>query len=317
MRIDRLNLIAAFLLLGCAFAAGTARSEAIYGGFPTLDVSARGTALGSSLVALTDDSEANTWNPAGLLWLGQRELTFSYADLFGLGLVEQTVAQFAWPILETDHELGSGQVVTRKLPPPAVRAFGFSVSNLSADALGVDYQETEVGLNFAWRTPGSTFAGVGVRFLWSQSSDGSVEASGQSFQVGLQRTMGQFRAGFLARDLISSLDWKEGTDDALPLRLALGLAWLPRSLPIRTTAEYTARGQADGTSRLGAAVEWDVVGPLTLRGGLRSTDDNGGQDVDWSSGLGFRWSELHVDYGFLESGNDLGTTHRWSASLGL
>ena len=91
-----------FLLLmvlgGLALAFGPSLAAGpVTGGFPRLDGSARGTALGGNLVALAEGADAISWNAAGLLSVSRREISLTYADLFGLGLVTQSGVQFAWP----------------------------------------------------------------------------------------------------------------------------------------------------------------------------------------------------------------------------
>lgn len=284
--------------------------------FATLDSSARGTALSGVMAALAEDADANLWNPAGLLELEGREITAAHADLFGLDLVDVTTVQFGWPIAEKEIEVHDGQIVESRLPPPAVRAFGAYFSSLGAESLTSTYRESFLGFSYAWRAPWQTRAGASIRVLRASSDLDGVGASGYSADLGIQRWIGPFKLGIVAHDLVSSVDWDEGTDDSLPQRWQLGLAWMPSSR-WRTAVEGSWKSGATAGSFLGGAAEWDVVSLLTLRGALRSRTDSQDQEMEYSAGAGLRWSGLRFDYAFVENGYELGTTHRWSASLGL
>jgi hypothetical protein len=300
------------LLLG-----GPRVASAQRGSFPELDASARGTALAGNLTTLASNSDAVSWNPAGLLWLSRREVSFSYSDLFGLGLVRHTVAHFGWPQLEKELRWRRGEVETVQQPPPAVRAVGLAISHLRAEAGENDYRETQLAAAYAWRGPAGVLAGLSFRLLSAQSDLEGIGASGRSLSLGIQRPFGPLRLGFAAHNLASSLNWDSGEDDPLPERWSVGLAWTPRKPPVAATAEAGFFGNAATFEHAGAGIEWRPVGSLALRGGFRHFDDPVGTRLDWAAGAGFRWGDLSVDYGFATHGGDLGTSQRWSASLNL
>lgn len=299
------------IALGALVATGAAGSP-----FATLDASARGTALSGVMAALAEDADANLWNPAGLLGLADREITAAHADLFGLDLVDHTTVQFGWPIAEKQITMEDGKIASSKLPPPAVRSFGAYFSSLSAESLTSTYRESFLGFSYAWRMFSRAHAGASLRFLRASSGLEGVEGSGYSATVGIQRSFGPFRLGAVAHDLVSNVNWDEGTDDSLPQRWNLGVAWKP-SASWRAAVEGSWKSGTDSGALLGGAAEWDVVSILSLRGGVRTRTDSQDQEMEYSAGAGLRWSGLRFDYAFVENGYELGTTHRWSASLGL
>lgn len=309
---ERILARSGLAVAGCVLTAATAAASP----FATLDSSARGTALAGVMAALAEDADANLWNPAGLLGLSGREVTAAHADLFGLDLVDQTTAQFGWPIAEKQLTMQDGQIVESRLPPPAVRAFGLYFSSLSAESLTSTYRESFLGFSYAWRMLKRSQAGASIRLLRASSGLDGVEGSGYSADVGIQRSLGSFKIGAVAHDLISNVDWEQGTDDSLPQRWNLGLAWMPASR-WRAAVEGSWKSGASSGAFLGGAAEWDVVSLLSLRGALRSRTDSESQEMEYSAGAGLRWSGLRFDYAFVENGYELGTTHRWSASLGL
>lgn len=299
-----------------AFVANAARAQR--GGFSEMPGSARGSSLAGSVVAFPGGSDAAYWNPAGLLGLGQREVSFSYADLYGLDLAQHTAVHFAWPIIEKDYVWEEDGLRTVAKPPPATRTFGLLVSSFDGDAGDATYSETQVGLLYAWRLPAGLHAGASLRFLRAKSGVGEIDASGRAFDLGVLRRIGPFDVGLLARNLLASVDWNEGDDEPPPPRVHAGLAWQPAGWPVRLGAEWSGDSGSADYSRMGGGVEWTPVGALALRGGLARRTDVLESVTEPTGGFGLRWRELSVDYGFTSSASGyLGDTHRWSASLGL
>jgi hypothetical protein len=302
-----------FLLVGAIL--GAAASPAAAGSFTPLDSSARGASLGGMMAALAADADANLWNPAGLLWLPEREITAGYADLFGLGLVDQTTVQFGWPLAEKGATIEDGVITEYRLPPPARRAIGLYFTSVGASSLTSSYDETQIGATYAWRTFSEVRAGASVRLLRASTGLEEVSASGTAVDLGIQRNFGAFRLGVVIHDLISRIDWKTGTDDPLPQRWNAGLAWLPHPT-LRATVETSWASEGPG-AWTGGAAEWQPVPLLALRGGARTHADIEESTTEVSAGAGLAWNGLGIDYAFLVSGHELGTTHRWSASLEL
>src|SRR5690606_25078043 len=190
------------------------------------------------------------------------------------------------------------------------RSFGAYFSSLGAESLTSTYRESFVGFSYAWRMLAEAHAGASVRLLRASSGLDGIEASGYSATVGIQRTFGVFRLGAVAHDLVSNVDWDEGTDESLPQRWNLGLAWKPCA-SWRAAVEGSWKTGASAGALLGGAAEWDVVSMLSLRGGIRTRTDSQDQEMEYSAGAGVRWSGLRFDYAFVENGYELGTTHRW------
>ncbi len=286
------------------------------GAFPRLDPSARVTGLAGASVALADEAYAARINPAGLLLFTGRQLSFSYADLFGLDLVQQNHVHFAWSFADKDWEKGPQGIVTRRLPPPAKFAVGVSLSQLRGETTGEDaYRETETGASLAWQGPGA-LVGVHVRSLKVQSGFEGLDADGLSFSIGALREVGPIRMGLHVDNLTSSLDWSIGEDEPLPRRLEFGARWKVYE-GVSLVGQWSALGEDGKGDALAGAVEWQAHSSLALRGGLRNQSDAVGSSVESAAGIGFRLDQLRVDWGMAVNGRDLGTTHRWTASLDL
>ena len=52
-----------------------------------IPIGARPLGMGESFVAIADDANAISWNPAGLVQLRQQAINGMYTDLYGIGLV--------------------------------------------------------------------------------------------------------------------------------------------------------------------------------------------------------------------------------------
>ena len=63
-------------------------------------IGARPLGMGETFVAIADDGNALSWNPAGLPSLGNHEIASSYADLFGIGIKNNHI-YYVFPI--ADH----------------------------------------------------------------------------------------------------------------------------------------------------------------------------------------------------------------------
>jgi hypothetical protein len=316
------------LALACLLPAASRRaraSESVTGAFPLLEASARGAALAGNLSALAEGSESVLYNPAGLLAESQREVSFSYADLFNLGLVSHSAVLFDWPVLGHEISWENGRIRKVPVPPPARYALGLGVSNLRGD-LGTDsYSEMQFALALAWRLPWKMRAGATYRYLSAQSDLPFSGGHGFALDLGWSQVSGPVTLGLTAANLVSGTNWapevttsstKTGEeDDPLLRRWSLGVAWRPAFAPVNLTAQSQWVGSAFRWQSIGGGAEW--YGPLILRAGLRHREDALGGRTDFSAGAGFKLKMVRLDYAWQNSGWDLGPTHRWSGSVAL
>jgi len=315
-------------VIGCLFvcAAVDARGAGpLTGAFPRLDGSARGTALGGNLAALAEGADAISWNAAGLLQISRREVSLTYADLFGLGLVTQSGAQFAWPRLRREVEWKDGRIERRTLPPPADRALGITIHGLRGELGNDHYLEMQGGVAVAWSLPAGARSGICYRFLSSQSGFRSTGGTGHTLDLGVQRDAGPIRLGLAAANLVSTTNWKGdpgGTTagnlgEPLAERWSAGLAWLPSRWPLRATVQGDWAGGGFTALQRGGGVEWEAHRLLTLRGGCRQRQDILGWRTDWGAGAGVRAGGYRVDYAWQSNDHGLGETHRWTLGISL
>lgn len=304
--------------------AGAARAQSNRGAFAEFDASARETAWGAAGVVLSEHAESGRINPAGLLALPGREVSVSYADLFALGLVTQTQLHAGWAIARTSLEHEGPEIRRRRLPPPARFAFGLSLTQLRGEAGGIGpsrssgiYRESAMGLTLAWPTFGGAAAGAHFRLLTVDSDFETVGASGTSIGLGILRDVGRFRIGVTGDNLLGSLDWDAGEDEPLPRRYRAGLGWTGSGGRLRIGVGFSVLGEEGKGRTVGASADWRPYQAFALRGGCAQVEDVAGSEIEPSAGLGFSWQGVTIDWGFRANGRDLGTTHRWSASVAL
>ncbi len=325
----RRRLVPILLLASLGLLPGRARAVSdVVGGFPLLDDSPRGTALGGTLTALAEGPEAICWNPAGLLAMARPTFSFAYADLFNLGLVSHTTVQFGYPFQRSEIGWANGRIHREVLPPPAGQALGLAISSLHGD-LDVDsYRETEVTLAYAWLAPGRLWAGIAGQLLLAQTPIASAGGHGQALNLGVQRPVGPFRLGIAAVNLTSWMKWDISpvetqqeqtpeTSEPLPERWSVALAWSPSRYPVDATIQRDWVGGDFAGVQTGAGAEWSPLPLIVLRGGIRRRDDVLGGHNEWSAGAGFKLGQFRVDYGVENNAEDLGLTHRWGASVQL
>ncbi len=288
------------------FASGPGTSG---GQFLRVGVGARAAGMGGAFSSLADDASAIYWNPSGLAQLNQKEVSLSYNAYF-----LDTSAQF----------LGYAQ-------PMAGGVFGVSVDMLSVknigkrSATGGDADTPDQG-TFKTSDLAGTLAyakkldslnlGVGLKYISSDlgSSDyGKAAATAFALDLGAMYNINEnFQASLAVLNLGTKLKYINASDP-LPLNIKPGVAWKGDvgfgKLNAVLDADLLVN---DGLNYVQPGVEYWPIEMLAVRAGYQIGRDSkaGGLGV----GLGFRHSNMSVDYAFVPFGN-LGDTHR--VSLGL
>ncbi len=213
-------LLAAFPAWLC-LAATQARAD-VSGAFPHLEAWPTTLSLGGIPAALGYGVEAVLENPTGMLRGDGSGIAFSHASLFAGGLVRHQAAALCWLRREELPEWKGGQVHRRQGETRS--AWGLGVTNLSGDLPGSDtYGELEIALSYARRVPLGLQSGVRLRMLQARSTVDGSSGGGLAVDVGLEGSLGGWRAGAVARALASSVNWDRSLDGPLPRGFDLGL----------------------------------------------------------------------------------------------
>jgi hypothetical protein len=271
--------------------------------FPSLSTSpaARPVAMGESYAAVSDDASALFFNPAGLAWLDQAQLSVMHVNYLGGGLYE--TAAFVTPFSDRigfglhfgflnygdfDRRDDFGNLTGR-----------YTARDLSAGVGG--------GLEIA------KGLSLGVRSAWiSQTIDRNTR-NGLWWDLGLlARPSKSFRIGV---DLKNMGVAENG--GAPPFETQWAAAW--RWVEVKTlNAIWISAGASlvpHGGDRLNVGAELDHQQRIFFRAGWSPVlEDNGlGIIQGLSLGLGLRARRLQIDYAFTLQ-DKMGEIHRFSLS---
>ena len=280
--------------------------------FLKIGMGARPVAMGEAYVALADDAYAMYWNPAGLLWMNQSEMTASHSEWFQ-GIRHDFVA-WGVPIEPGRHAMGIGGTMLYlgglerrsgmgELPdePPTVSEGTFGATDFSG------YLSYALKLGDKWG------AGITVKTIFSridtyQAFDvaadlGTLFFIDQDLSIGLAiQNLGP------KLSFVSEAFW-------LPMNFKAGMAY--RLMPSFIFA-FDVNQPFDDFISVGIGAEYRCFDFLDLRAGYRGrfVGQEWGMWSGLTSGVGFRLGDLTMDYAFVPYG-DLGLTHRISLSFKL
>jgi len=293
-------------------AIGTAGSQ-----FLTLDIGARGIAMGGAYTAVTDDAYSLYWNPAGLAKIPRLSVATMYSmyvqDIsyqsasYAQRIDDNAVVaagfryQDLGPIGRTDisaNPVGSGSFEPRNYV--AELGWGQSIYDLSDSEVDIDM-------------------GVTGRWLHSEMVE---HANGYGGDLGFQA---HFYNNILPYDLAAVVQnigvgqKFDQTRNTLPTRARLGGAIRPApGLTVSLEALIPVDNSPAGAAGCEYVWEVDKSVKAMLRGGFNSQDIF---DLDvmagMSLGLGLTVSDFTFDYAFVPMGVLGASTHRFSVSFNL
>jgi tetratricopeptide (TPR) repeat protein len=247
---------------------------------------ARAVAMGGAFSSVADDGTALFWNPAGLVQIGNQEISAAYADLYGSGIRDNFLA-FVLPLS----------------PTQAVAAdwyhSGFGDSEL-------DFGENRFDLAYALRLRKYLAAGLTGKFLTrSTDLDGFNVRSGRGvgMDLGLLATPADgVRVGLAAQDVFDTeITYSDGggSSKVLPRNVRVGASYSPRPW-------VTVALDVDDRYHLGS--EFWLLDRIALRGGIEK-DRDGSEDACYGFGAGFKVGVFRFDYAFVHHPSLGGTSH--------
>jgi len=313
-----------------------------YGGaFLELGIGPRALGLGSAYVALAEDGSGFYWNPAGMAFISDMQVSLMYADLFN-SLENHSFASASVPIFGkavitaswirlavddipeyNDNDLGDHNRGQRYSDPegigltdPALGNFTFAnnayfitfskLSRWNAD-LGWQYFELPIdiayGLNFKMLDIG----------LENQSGTGLGLDGGFRVSMGLDdlfadENYGRLSLGMSIIDLFQTTitwDTKSKQKDEIERSWRYGFAYEQPLLFIDSHILfiYDLNTQYDGSAHLG--FEFDYKRTFAVR--------FGSNDGEFTTGAGLTYWKVKLDYAYQI--HDLGNLHRVGISL--
>ncbi|MBU1077040.1 MAG: tetratricopeptide repeat protein [Spirochaetes bacterium] len=251
-------------------------------------VGTRPLALNGAYVAMADDVTSIGWNPAGLAFLKNNELTFSVP---------------LNPIWSRDLDVGFNNfygAVAFPLSKKYVIAVDWLHIGYSDDPSlnwnnkpELEYNEERVSAAFAMKFSEEFRAGTSLKYYnMGTYYDGSVERKGHGFgmDIGIQYIFSsQFRMGLLINNVFTAVMFYDNSEYAsfMSPAVKLGAAY---SIIKDNTIELTL----DDMVHLG--VEHWFFNMLALRGGAQKELLSSSEPFVFGGGLGIKYDFLQVDY---------------------
>jgi hypothetical protein len=298
--------------------AGTAGAQVL-----TIVPDARTTGMGETFVAVADDAQCLSYNPAGLglithnevpmannRWLGdmfyqQVGIAFSLRDIRTANMKDMGTLAFSF------LDLNSGAITGRDAAGAATGNFTARDQVITA-AYGRPLLES--------RSLGKLLAGGSAKFLVEDI--GGETFSNRVFDAGLlwQMPWHRLSAGLAAQN-IGNLSYGAGANQDAPTTLRAGLACRLFHDDLLVAADYSKLQGA--ATEMHAGTEYRLLDILALRLGYQGRASN---EAKLSCGFGlslkqldvmfFFAKELNLDYSFIPY-DDLGGQHRLSLVLKL
>ena len=259
--------------------------------YDQLFVGTRPLSMGGAFIAVADDANTITWNPAGLPGLRRTEFTTTYADLYAMGIT-QSYMGFVRPF--------SDRV-----------ALGFDWSSVGFDDKELLYAENKMNLAIGVQPHRKVSFGITLKYLMRDMQlDGTSygKSSGVGYDAGLLiQPLKNLKFGVGLYDLGGTqVAYKDKTEEIiLGQAFKLGISYMPIDGLILA---------ADYGDRFHFGAEYILASRLSFRAGVQQDVSGDEKIVVPSGGLSIKFKSLIVEYGY-ESHPYLEPTHRFSFAL--
>jgi len=264
------------------------------GAFMKNGFGARGSALGNSFTAISNDVSAIFYNPAGLSSVEGIQVLGMYSNLFG------NVQGLNYGNLGVSKNfefgtLGLGVIYSSVLDIPYVE----SVTGPSAETFSDN--EMAVMLCFSRRVTENLQIGFNGKII--RHSIAGLEANGFGLDVALLTTFSdKLKAGLMLQDAIGAKVVLNGREDVYVSKFKFGIGYTPISA-LTISPELMITGNKKVLFSIGS--EYDVYkNMIKLRGGYNSVQDAP------SFGVGLKYSQINLDYSYSRNG-DLGNVNKF------
>ena len=287
---------------------------------------ARANAMGEAFVAVSDNSSAIYWNPAGLTQLREDEMAASYADRFD-GLADETQLHYAWRGRSNMWGIGyAGSYVTDIPITQSLTAADINAINTGAFATTTHPTRKVLDhallVSYARPFPNNDQHSMGatVKLIYRDILS-MVRGYGTSIDLGymFKSQSENWRFGTNLQNAASLVSFSgdidnlgvraTSTESYLP-NIKTGLAYSPpmRVLHGRLLLALDVNMLTDfDVENYNAGVEYAFGGNISIRGGKVFSRQEDSSD-DYTLGLGVVLKALIVDFSFLT--NELGDTIR-------
>jgi len=263
------------------------------GQFLKIGAGARACGMGEAFSAVADDINAIYWNPAGLLQIKDKEVTFMHNEwLYDL---KYEFLAYCQPI----------QKYVSAMSLTYLRMGDLEGKDKDENPLG-NFGAYDYAFSLAYAIPANENLYLGINGKFIQQKIEKEDANALAIDIGLlyfEPLNERFKLAGVLQNLGSKLKFVQQRED-LPLTYKLGFSYKINKLTLAgdiTTPE-------DNETRVNLGIEYLPTANLALRGGYNSQND---LDSGWTLGTGVNLHNLQIDYAFVPYGA-LDNTHRFS-----
>ncbi|MBI4778439.1 PorV/PorQ family protein [Candidatus Desantisbacteria bacterium] len=284
------------IILLCMIISLNASAESPCATFLRIGLDARSTGLGEAFCGLSDDAEAIYYNPAGLGFIENTEISLTHTNWLEdigiecVGLVHPLANGHTIGINTT--YLHTQDIIERNRQGTATGRF--RVYNFST------------GLAYGYQATGKVSLGASLKYIsesnpWSKTSAHAADA-GVMWQPLSYVSLGASVQNIGNRMQTSKNEYN------LPLISRVGIAYKPIDSLVLTMDSISFDGKKPF---MAVGIEYGHGQTMILRAGYETNHEN---TTSISSGIGLRIGEYHVNYAFLPH-DDLGLTHMVSICI--
>lgn len=301
------TLTVAFLVVASSFAFASVGETTA--DFLITASGARPQGMGGAFTAVYDDINVLQYNPGGLAFLTQNELSLMYSNLTGVFQVEEAGDMYQGFIAYLISSKKGNFVLSFQYEEQGKFAHTDDSSDvIGTYSLGANYA---FSLSYARKINPDLGAGFTVKYITTKLWQN--EASAYALDLGLLYRRGKLSAGVSLLNLGTKLALSdEAPEDPLPQRVNAGVAYkiIEKGLSNLIFAlDVTQPTYADMEVHVGA--EYQYAGIIALRCGYLRKEGN---VEGFSQGLGITYGNHQLDFANIPWG-ELGSVQRLSLSM--
>ena len=259
-----------------------------------LFIGTRPLSMGGAFIAVADDANTITWNPAGLPGLRRTEFTSTYSDLYAMGITQSYIG-FVRPF--------SDRI-----------ALGLDWANIGFDDKELFYSENKLNLALGIQAHRKFAFGITLKYLMRDMQLNGTsygKGSGIGYDMGLIfQPLKTIKLGMGFYDLGGTqISYKEDktNEKILGQAFKLGISYMPIN-GLTLAADYGDRAHF--------GVEYVLANRISFRFGMQQGLNHEKKILVPSSGISIKFKSIFIEYGF-ESHPYLEPTQRISLSLQL